>query len=176
MKRCWSDSTDEMSKTSWKTGKLCMKGDLENHSKDQHFLLEQRLIIIRFQRDLSRIFPFGKKVPPVIFLGYELIAGIIWKWDVMRAELEDLEKLDASEIFYPRRINAKEVLITQKEYEFIFPVADGTRTHSKAGTNRKERRFQWRTSRRTRNLNQQNLQMIWSIQVDLLHLLASQWT
>ena len=77
--RCWSDSTDEMSKTSWKTGKLCMKGDLENHSKDQHFFLEQRLIIIRFQRDLSRLFPFGKKVPPVIFLGSELIAGRIWK-------------------------------------------------------------------------------------------------
>ena len=67
----------------------------------------------------------------------------------MIAELEDLEKLAASEIFYPWRINAKEVLITQKEDEFIIPVADGTRTHSKAVTNRKERRFQWRTSRQT---------------------------
>ena len=67
----------------------------------------------------------------------------------MIAELEDLEKLAASEIFYPWRINAKEVLITQKEDEFINPVADGTRTHSEAVTNRKERRFQWRTSRRT---------------------------
>ena len=51
--------------------------------------------------------------------------------------------------FCPWRINAKEVLITQKEDEFIIPVADGTRTHSKAVTNCKERRFQWRTSRRT---------------------------
>ena len=34
-------------------------------------------------------------------------------------------KLDAPEI-YPRRINAKEVLISQKRDEFIFPVADGT--------------------------------------------------
>ena len=34
-------------------------------------------------------------------------------------------KLDASDI-YPRRINAKEVLISQKGDEFIFPVADGT--------------------------------------------------
>ena len=60
----------------------------------------------------------------------------------MIADLEDLEKLDASEI-YPRVINAKEVLISQKGEEFIFPVADGDqkivrkrprtpRTHSKA--------------------------------------------
>ena len=39
--------------------------------------------------------------------------------------MEDLEKLDASEI-YPRRINAKEVLIRHKDDEFIFPFADGT--------------------------------------------------
>ena len=64
------------------TGKLCMKDDLENHSKGQQHLLEQRLNIIR--------------------------------------DLEDLEKLDASEI-YPPRINAKKVLITLKENEFIFP-------------------------------------------------------
>ena len=37
-------------------------------------------------------------------------------------DLEDLEKLDTSEI-HLRRINAKE---TQKENEFIFPVPDGT--------------------------------------------------
>ena len=43
----------------------------------------------------------------------------------MIADLEDLEKLDASGI-YPRRIKAKEVLISQKDDEFIFPIADGT--------------------------------------------------
>ena len=36
-----------------------------------------------------------------------------------------MEKLDASEIS-PRRINTKEILIRQKDDEFIFPVADGT--------------------------------------------------
>ena len=41
------------------------------------------------------------------------------------ADLEDLEKLDASSI-YPRRINAKEVLIRQKDDEFILPIAGGT--------------------------------------------------
>ena len=100
----------------------------------------------------------------------------------MIADLEDLEKFDASEIFYPRRINAEEVLITQKEYEFIFPVADGTRTHSRAGTNRKERRFQWiklqgepGEFQPTESADDAGARSdFWSIQVDLLHLLASQ--
>ena len=43
----------------------------------------------------------------------------------MVADLGELEKMDVSEN-YPRRINAKEVLISQKGDEFIFPVADGT--------------------------------------------------
>ena len=33
----------EMSKTSWHKGKLRMKDDLESHSEDQSFLLEQWL-------------------------------------------------------------------------------------------------------------------------------------
>ena len=87
----------EMSKTSWQKGKLRMKDDLENHNKDQ-----------------SRLHQFGKKVLLVIFLGYELIAGRIWKGHILIADLEDLEKLDASE-FYLRRTNTREVLISQKE-------------------------------------------------------------
>ena len=71
------------------------------------------------------IHQFGKKVLPGIFLGYELIAGGIWKGDILTADLEDLEKLDASDI-YSRRINAKEVLKSQKGEEFIFPEADCT--------------------------------------------------
>ena len=43
----------------------------------------------------------------------------------MIADLEDLEILDASNI-YLRRINAKEVLITQENDEFTKPTADGT--------------------------------------------------
>ena len=48
-----------------------------------------------------------------------------WKGDILIADPESLEKRDASEI-YPRRVNVKEVLITRKGEEFIFPVADGT--------------------------------------------------
>ena len=57
-------------------------------------------------KDQSTIHQFGKKVLPGIFLGHELIAGGIWKGDILIADLEDLENLDASDI-YPRRIKAK---------------------------------------------------------------------
>ena len=73
-------------------------------------------------RDKSRLYQFGKKVLLGIFLGYQLIAGGIWKGDIVIADLEDLEKLDASEIYHRRR----EVLISQKGDEIISPVADGT--------------------------------------------------
>ena len=48
----------------------------------------------------------------------------IWQGDILIADLEDLENLDTSN-FYLRRINAKEVLITQENDEFTFPTADG---------------------------------------------------
>ena len=70
-------------------------------------------------KDQSRIHQLGKKVLP----GYALYAGRIWKGDVLIADLEELETMDASEI-YSKRLNAKEVIIP-KQGEFIFPIADG---------------------------------------------------
>ena len=101
-------------------------------------------------------------------------------------------KMDATEI-YPPRINAKEVLISQSGEEFKLPVADGTAKLSvrdyefrestlKAGTNRKERRSQWRTSRRTRRVSTDRIKRWrWSpcrLLVDSrwLHLSSSQGT
>ena len=69
---------------------------------------------------------------PGIFLGFALIAGGIWKGDTLIADLEELEKMDTSEI-YPRRVNAKEGLISQNGEEFIFPIAHGTATLSGRG-------------------------------------------
>ena len=103
-------------------------------------------------RDQATIHQFDKKVLPGIFLGYELIAGGTWKGIILIADLEELGKLDASEI-YPRRVNAKEVLIIHKDGELVFPVADGfskiirkrlriPRTHSETRTHLKERDFQ----------------------------------
>ena len=49
--------------------------------------------------------------------------GGIWKGDVLIADLEELETMDASEI-YSKRLNAKEVIFP-KEGKFTFPIADG---------------------------------------------------
>ena len=75
-------------------------------------------------KDQSRIRQFGKKVLPGLFLGYALYAGGIWKGDVLVADLEELETMDASEI-YSKRLNAKEVIFPKEKGEFMFPIADG---------------------------------------------------
>ena len=54
-------------------------------------------------KDQSRIHQFGKKVLPGLFLGYALYAGRIWKGDVLIADLEELETMDASEIYSKRQ-------------------------------------------------------------------------
>ena len=53
-------------------------------------------------KDQSRIHQFGKKVLPGLFLGYALYAGRIWKGDILVADIEELETMDASE-FYSER-------------------------------------------------------------------------
>ena len=69
-------------------------------------------------KDQSRIHQFGKKVLPGFFLGYALYAGGIWKGDVLVADFEELETMDASEI-YSIRLNAKEVIfLTPKKSYF----------------------------------------------------------
>ena len=70
-------------------------------------------------KDQSRIHQFGKKVLPRLFLGYALYAGGIWKGDIMVADIEELETMDASEI-YSKRFNAKEVIIPKENGIFIF--------------------------------------------------------
>ena len=75
-------------------------------------------------KDQSRIHQFGKKVSPGLFLGYALYAGRIWKGDVLVADLEELETMDASEI-YSKRLNCERGDISQRKGEFIFPIADG---------------------------------------------------
>ena len=81
-------------------------------------------ITLSLRRTMSRIHQFGKKVLPGVFLGYALYAGRIWKGDILVADTEGLETMDASEI-YSKRLNAKEVIFP-KQGEFIFPVADWT--------------------------------------------------
>ena len=76
-------------------------------------------------REKSWLHQFGKKVLRGIFLGNALIVGGIWKGDLLVADIEEFENIDASEI-HPRRINKKEVSTSQTGKDFIFPVAEGT--------------------------------------------------
>ena len=48
----------------------------------------------------------------------------ILKGDIVVADIEELETMDASEI-YSKRLNAKEVIFPKKNGKFVFPVADG---------------------------------------------------
>ena len=73
-------------------------------------------------KDQSRIHQFGQKVLPGLFLGYALYAGGIWTGDVLIADLEELETMDASEIY--SRLNAKRRDISQRR-RIYFPLADG---------------------------------------------------
>ena len=75
-------------------------------------------------KDQSRIHQFGKKVLPGLFLGYALYAGGIWKSDILVADIEEVETMDASEI-YSKRLNAKEVIFPKEKGKIIFPIVDG---------------------------------------------------
>ena len=71
-------------------------------------------------KDMLRLHQFGPKVLPSIFLGYVLCARGIWKGDIMIADIEELEEMDASEI-HARRLNAKKVLTPLRSGNLIFP-------------------------------------------------------
>ena len=75
-------------------------------------------------KDQSRIHQFRKKVSPGLFLGKALYTERIWKGDTLVADIEELETMDASEI-YSKRLNAKEVILPKENGNFIFPIADG---------------------------------------------------
>ena len=75
-------------------------------------------------KDQSRIHQLGQKVFPGLFLGHALYAVKIWKGDILVADNEELETMDAKEI-YSKRLNAKEVIFPTENGKFIFPAEDG---------------------------------------------------
>ena len=78
----------------------------------------------------------------------------------MVADIEELETMDASEI-YSKRLNAKEVILPTQNGKFIFPVADGrikfvggdqelrtsTLIRDRPNSRRSSERFSWRIRR-----------------------------
>ena len=49
-------------------------------------------------KDTYRLHQIVPKVLPDIFFGYVLYAGGIWRGDILVADIEELEEMDASEI------------------------------------------------------------------------------
>ena len=70
--------------------------------------------------DQSRLHQSGKKVLPGIFLGYAFFAGGIWKGDIVVADIEELEQMEASGL-HARRLNAKEIIAPKNDEKSIFP-------------------------------------------------------
>ena len=82
------------------------------------------------ERDKTRIHQNGKKVLSGFFLRICFDRGKIWKGDILMTHIEELEKLDASKTF-PRRLNAKEVLITHGDRDYVLCVTDGSSKFSR---------------------------------------------
>ena len=70
-------------------------------------------------KDQSRIHQFGKKVLPGLVLGYALHAEGIWKGDILVADTEELETMDASEINSKKGSMRKEVIFPKQNGKFI---------------------------------------------------------
>ena len=120
----------ETSQIYYLMGRRPMKDVLGNHLKDLLFHLVHLLsITLKLRRTSQESINLEKKVLPGLFFGYALYAGGIWKGDALVADLEELETMDASEI-YSKRLNAKELIFPKGE--FIFPIADG-RTKTPGG-------------------------------------------
>ena len=95
-------------------GRRPMKDVLGNHLKDLLSHLVHWLSITLYLRKISpESINLERKFLPGLFLGYALYAGGIWKGDVLIADLEELETMDASEI-YSKRLNAKEVIFPRQ--------------------------------------------------------------
>ena len=101
-----------------------MKDVLGNHLKDRSFRLVHWLsITLSLRRTSQESINLEKNVLPGLLFGYALYAGGIWKGDILVADLEELETMDASEV-YSKRLK-KKVIFPKEKGEFIFPIADG---------------------------------------------------
>ena len=78
-------------------------------------------------KDLSRLRQLPK-VLPGIFQGYALHAGGILKGDILVADTEEMEQMDASEL-HARRLNAKEVSTPMKGDKFVRSTSENIHLH-----------------------------------------------
>ena len=120
----------ETSQISCLMGRPHMSDVLGNHWKDRSFLLIHWLSITLFLRKTSQESINLEKKKSFLDCSLDALCTWvgIWKGDILVADVEGLETMDASEI-YSRRLNAKEVIFPKENGKCIFPVAGGRITH-----------------------------------------------
>ena len=115
----------EMLQISYLMGKLCVRDVLGNHLKDRLFHLVHWLSITL---PLRRTSPESINLERKSYLDCSsdtlCTREEFGRGDVLVADCEELETMDASEI-YSKRLNAKEVIFPKENGKLIFPVADG---------------------------------------------------
>ena len=110
----------EMLQISYLMGRRPMKDVLGNHLRDRSFHLLHWLSITLFLRKTSQeSINLERKSYLDCSSDTQCTRSGIWKGDVLVADLEELETMDASEI-YSKRVNAKEVIIPKENGKFIF--------------------------------------------------------
>ena len=115
----------ETSQIYYLMGRRPMKDVLGNHLRDRSFHSVHWLSITLLLRRISQeSINLERKSYLDCSLDTLCYAGRIWKGDILVADLEELETMDASEIC-SKRLNAKEVIFPKEKGEFIFPIADG---------------------------------------------------
>ena len=138
----------------------------------------------RTAKDQSRIHQFGKKVLPGLFLGYALYAGGIWKGDVLVADLEELETMDASEI-YSKKTQCKRGDISQRRRNqppWRRSRSENIHLDTAATNSRRESHwFSWRIRRVSSTTSRLISGCPWSyewflVHVRKLHIPPSRWT
>ena len=107
----------ETSQIYYLMGRRPMKDVLGNHLKDRLFSLVQWLSITLFLCKTSQESSIWKESLTWIVPWIRSVRGWMWKGDVLVANLEELETMDASEI-YSKRLNAKEVKFPKRRIYF----------------------------------------------------------
>ena len=101
-----------------------MKDVLGNHLMDLLFHLVHWLSITLL---LRRISPESINLERKSYMDCSsdtFCAGGIWKGDILVADVEELETMDASEIS-SEKLNAQEVIFPKENRKFVFPAAGG---------------------------------------------------
>ena len=106
-------------------GRRPMEDVLENHLKDRLSRLVHWLsVTLKLRRTRQESINLERKTYLDCSLDTLCTRVEFWKGDVLIADLEELETMDASEI-YSKRLNAKEVIFPKEKGELNFPIADG---------------------------------------------------